>query len=232
MRETESSNAGSGEQTFLSIHTVDNRPICLYCQGVPQKTRKPATRSAVSVRDRLLDAADRLFYGEGVRAVGIDRVLAEADPANASLYQHFGCKDQLVASYLERRTVDARANIEAYLRSTPPSQRALKFFEWVVDWAESKDFRGCPLQHTVSELTDAAHPARAIAHGQREWFKERLLEWSTAAGVKDAKAIARALVVLFDGAVAGSEVDGPQRARDARWMARQLLVAGERAPLF
>jgi hypothetical protein len=129
-----------------------------------------------------------------------------------------------VASYLERRTVDARANIDAYLAGTPPSQRALKFFDWVVEWAESKDFRGCPLQHTVSELTDPAHPARAIAQGQREWFTERFREWTAAAGVKEPKATARALVVLFDGAVAGSEVDGPQRARDARWMARKLLA--------
>ena len=191
---------------------------------MPQKARKRANTSEVAVRDRLLDAADRLFYREGVRAVGIDRVLAEADAAKASLYQHFGCKDQLVASYLERRTVGARANIEAYLADTPPSQRALKFFDWVVEWAESKYFRGCPLQHTVTELTDAAHPARAIAYGQREWFTERLFEWTTAAGVKDPKATARALVVLFDGAVAGSEMDGPQRAKDARWMAKKLLA--------
>ena len=73
-----------------------------------------------------------------------------------------GSDNQLVASYLERKTKDARASIEAYLAGTPQSQRALKFFDWVVGWAESKDFRGCPLQHTVSELTDAAHPARAI----------------------------------------------------------------------
>lgn len=191
---------------------------------MPRKARKRTKTSDVAVRDRLLDAADRLFYQEGVRAVGIDRLLAEAGAAKASLYQHFGCKDQLVASYLERKTVDARAHIEAYLADTPPSHRALKFFDWVVEWAESKDFRGCPLQHTVTELTDAAHPARAIAHGQREWFRERFVEWTTAAGVKDAKATARALVVLFDGAVAGSEVDGPQRARDARWMAKKLLA--------
>ncbi len=94
----------------------------------------------------------------------------------------------------------------------------------MVAWAESKDFRGCPLQHTVSELTDASHPARAIAHGQREWFAERFREWTMAAGVKDAKATARALIVLFDGAIAGSEVDGPQRASDARWLARKLLA--------
>jgi AcrR family transcriptional regulator len=191
---------------------------------VPKRAGRRPKTSEVGVRDRLLDAADRLFYREGVRAVGIDRVLAEADAAKASLYQHFGCKDQLVASYLERKTGDARVQIEAYLADTPPSQRALRFFDWVVDWTESKDFRGCPLQHTVSELTNAAHPARAIAHAQREWFKARLFEWSTAAGVTDAKAIARALIVLFDGAVAGSEVDGPQRARDARWMAKKLLA--------
>jgi hypothetical protein len=83
----------------------------------------------------------------------------------------------------------------------------------VVEWAESKDFRGCPLQHTVSELTDAAHPARAIAHGQREWFTERFPEWTTTAGVKDAKTTARALMVLFDGAVAGSEVAAASEGR-------------------
>ena len=191
---------------------------------MPQKARKRTKTAEIGVRDRLLGAADRLFYREGVRAVGIDRVLAEAEAAKASLYQHFGCKDQLVASYLERRTADARAKIEAYLADTPASQRALKFFDWVVEWAESKEFRGCPLQHTVSELTDAAHPARAIAHGQREWFAERFLEWTKAAGVKDPKVTARALVVLFDGAVAGSEIDGPQRASDARWMAKKLLA--------
>ena len=191
---------------------------------MPQKRKKRAKTAEIGVRDRLLAAADRLFYGEGVRAVGIDRVLAEADAAKASLYQHFGSKDQLVASYLEHKTMDARASIEAYLADTPPSQRALRFFDWVVEWAESKGFRGCPLQHTVSELTDAAHPARAIAQRQREWFAERFLDWTKAAGVKDPKATARALVVLFDGALAGSEVDGPERASDARWMVRKLLA--------
>jgi AcrR family transcriptional regulator len=122
--------------------------------------------------------------------VGIDRVLAEAGAAKASLYQHFGCKDELVG---------------------------------VVEWAESKDFRGCPFLHTVSELTDAAHPACAIAHDQREWFTERFLEWTKAAGAPDPKATARALVVLFDGAIARSEIDGPQRASDARWLAKKLL---------
>ena len=211
------------KQTGRSSSRVDDRPLCLYSQGVPQTTRTRATAPAIGVRDRLLAAADRLFYQEGVRAVGIDRVLSEADAAKASLYQHFGSKDQLVASYLERKP---RTLARASRRTSPAHRRhnARSVFDWVVEWAESKDFRGCPLQHTVSELTDAAHPARAIAHRQREWFTERFREWTTAAGVRDARATARALVVLFDGAVAGSEVDGPQRASDARWIAKQLLA--------
>ena len=118
---------GNREQTVLSIHalTID-RSVCIV-KGCRRKPGRRAKTSEVGVRDRLLDAADRLFYQEGVRAVGIDRVLAEADAAKASLYQHFGSKDQLVASYLERKTKDARASIEAYLADTPPSQRALNF---------------------------------------------------------------------------------------------------------
>lgn len=177
-----------------------------------------------NVRERLLDTADRLFYKEGVRAVGIDRVLAEAGAAKASLYSHFGCKDDLVAAHVERRISDSRASIEAYLAGVPPAERALRFFDWVVELAQSPDFRGCPLQHVVAELSDPRHPARVVTAGQRKWLQARFLEWVKAAGAANPAATAGALVVLFDGAIAASEHDGPQRARDARWMAEQLLA--------
>ena len=207
---------------FISL-TIDHSVYIV--KRMPQRAKTRPKVADLSVRDRLLDTGDRLFYHEGVRAVGIDRVLAEAGAAKASLYQHFGGKDQLVAACLERRTMNGRASVEAFLADTPPSQRALRFFDWVVLWAKSEDFRGCPLQHTLSELTDASHPARGVALNQRAWFAERFLEWTTAGGARDAKATARALMVLFDGALAGSEVDGPQRASEARWVAKKLLAA-------
>ena len=185
--------------------------------------RTSAKSGEPGVRDRLLDAADRLFYTEGVRAVGIDRVLAEADAAKASLYSHFGCKDELVAAYLERRIADARARIEAFTAAVPPGDRALRIFDWVVEWAETPDFRGCPMQHVVSEIANPTHPARVVAASQREWLLARFTEWVKATGVANPDPMAGALVVLFDGAVAASEQDGPQRARDARWAARALL---------
>jgi AcrR family transcriptional regulator len=176
------------------------------------------------VRDRLLDAADRLFYSEGVRAVGIDRVLAEADAAKASLYAHFGCKDELVAAYVQRRVDDSRAKLEAYMASIPPAERALRLFDWVVEWTEMPEFRGCPVMHVVSELADADHPARLVAADQRAWLHARMVEWAKAAGVADPVRMGGALQVLFDGAASAAEQDGPQRARDARWMAEQLLT--------
>ena len=176
-----------------------------------------------AVRDRLLDAADRLFYREGVRAVGIDRVLAEADSAKSSLYSHFGCKDDLVAAYIERRIGEARESIDAFTATIPPEHRALRMFDWVVDWVETPDFRGCPIQNVVCEISDASHPARVVANAQREWLVARFTEWVKAAGMANPNRLAGALMVLFDGAVAASLQDGPQRARDARWIARTLL---------
>ena len=176
-----------------------------------------------SVRERLLDTADKLFYEEGVLSVGIDRVLAEAGAAKASLYCHFGCKDELVAAHIERRIALARAQIEACVADTPPAQRALRFFDWVVTWAASPDFHGCPMQHITAELSDPDHPARKAAAGQRKWLQAKFLEWARAAGVGSPTAVAGALLVIFDGAVAASEQDGPQRARDARWLAERLL---------
>jgi AcrR family transcriptional regulator len=184
--------------------------------------KKPSVEPA-NVKQRLLDTADRLFYAEGIRAVGIDRVLAEADAAKASLYQHFGSKDGLVAACVQRRIERGRAQVADFIQDVPPAERVLKIFDWIVAWVESSDFRGCPLQHVVSEIPNTEHPARKLASEQREWFREQFVECLKAAGVHNPTKMAGALIVLYDGAVAASEQDGPQRARDARWIAKQLL---------
>ncbi len=186
----------------------------------------PQTSPKTSVRERLLCAADRLFYNEGIRAVGIDRVLVEADAAKASLYSHFGGKDELIATYLSRRVQASRDNIDAFVADIPAAERAYRVFDFVIAWTESSDFRGCPLQHVVSELPSADHPARAVAAEQRQYLLDQFSSWSRAAGVRDVEQTAGALMVLFDGAVAAAEQDGSQRARDARWLAERLIRGG------
>lgn len=188
---------------------------------MPSAEKIPA--EPANVKQRLLDTADRLFYAEGIRAVGIDRILAEADAAKASLYQHFGSKDGLVAACVQRRVDKGRARIMDFIQSAPPTERALKVFDWVVAWAESTEFRGCPLQHVVSEIPNPEHPARKIASEYREWLRGQFVECVKAAGIRNPARMAGVLIVLYDGAVAASEQDGPQRARDARWLVKELL---------
>ncbi len=185
--------------------------------------KRTARPRDAGVRDRLLDTADRLFYKEGIRAVGIDRVLDEAGAAKASLYSHFGSKDDLVAAYIEGRVLQSREVIEGYLAPYPMEERARRFFDWVVEWAESDGFCGCPMMQVTGEIKDAKHPARAIAAGQRDWLDARMHEWVKAAGATHPQELAGALLVLFDGAAAASVQDGPKRARDARWAAHRLL---------
>ena len=177
-----------------------------------------------AVRERLLEAADRLFYEQGVRAVGIDRILAEADAAKASLYSHFGCKDELVAAYVARRLEQSRTAIDRHVEAFPAEERALRFFDYVVEMTTQPDFRGCPVQHLVGELADRDHPARQLAIAQRDWLIQRLTTWARAAGAADPDRLGGALLALFDGAIAAAEQDGPQRARDARWAAQRLLA--------
>lgn len=175
------------------------------------------------VRDRLLDAADRLFYQEGIRAVGIDRVLAEANAAKASLYSHFSCKDDLIAAYIGRRAQAARESIDAFVSSIPPEQRAFRIFDYLADWTGQPDFRGCPIQHVIGELSDCSHPARELATQQRKWLIDRFTSWARAAGATEPKRMGSVLLLLFDGAVVAAELDGPARAREARWAAQSLL---------
>jgi AcrR family transcriptional regulator len=186
--------------------------------------RKKLEEGAAHVRDRLLDTADRLFYSEGCRAIGIDRVLEEAGAAKASLYAHFGCKDGLIAAYVRQRIEAVRAGIEGFVADASPEQRALRLFDYLVEWAAQPDFRGCPLQHVVGEIADPEHPARVAAAEQRAWLLESFTTWAHAAGAADPIRTGSALLVLFDGVAAASEQDGPQRARDARWVAGQLLT--------
>jgi AcrR family transcriptional regulator len=200
--------------------------------NVKGRARK-AESPDLPVRERLLNSASRLFYKEGVQAVGIDRLLEDAGSAKASLYSNFGSKDALIAAYLERQAAAARARIEEWLRAFegPKAARVLKFFDLLSEWTREKDYRGCPFQNASSELTDPGHPARAVIEEQRAWLVNLMKRLVLEAGVRPAEPLTQALVVLYDGAVASTLIHrtgaGP---RAARWAAERLLSAALAAP--
>jgi AcrR family transcriptional regulator len=194
--------------------------------------RTPATPPVpfgadVSVRDRIMATACRLFYEEGIQAVGIQRVIDEAGIAKASLYAHFASKDDLVAAYLDEQGKGVRAELGAHLDNPRLGARAkiLKVFDVLVTAAERPTFRGCAFHNASAEVADPDHPIRVAARVQRTWLHEVFtsLAREIASGAA-AERLAGSLMVLYDGAAATSQIDGsPAPARHARWAAEKML---------
>lgn len=179
-----------------------------------------AAVSAVPMKDRILDAADGLFYGQGIQAVGVDAVAASAGISKRTLYKHYPSKAELVAAYLARRTGQAIP-----FEGTPVEQ-ILGLFDGLARWFGSKRFRGCAFVNAVAELSgERQHPAIGVAaeHKARRLAQVRTLLQGL--GVDDADRLAEQLMVLFEGAVAVSLVRGgdPQVAHSAREAACVLL---------
>lgn len=170
------------------------------------------------MKERILETADKLFYLQGIRAIGVDTIAAEIGISKRTLYNHFPSKDALIAAYLERRFVAQRPS------DKPPAEQILATFDLLERRFAAKDFRGCPFVNAVAELgpTDRAVKKIAIAfkESRRIWFRERLTEL----GVANPDALATQLVLLVDGSIAQDLVrDDPAMARAAKEAAKVLL---------
>lgn len=122
-----------------------------------------------SVRERLLDVAARLFYAEGIRAVGVDRLIAETGVAKASLYAHFAGKDDLVAAYLTGVSDNwlARVRRASEQRGANGADRALAPFDVLAAMAGSPGYRGCPFINAAAEYPGPGPVADAVAAHRR-----------------------------------------------------------------
>src|SRR4051812_13853885 len=180
--------------------------------------------AAKSTSDRILETADRLFYGEGI-AVGVDRLAAEAGVSKRTLYNHYPSKDALIAAYLQRRLRLIPTS------DKPPAQQILDDFERLERSFAADGFHGCPFVNAVAELKDPTHAAGQIAltakELRRRWFRELLGR----AGVADPEGLSLQLLLLMDGAIAAALVrKDPTVARAARQAARVLLAAAGANP--
>jgi AcrR family transcriptional regulator len=214
----------STRPTGLSSQRLDTRPTSLYSQGVEFDRKK----SPSAVAERILTTADELFYREGVRAVGIQRVIEEAGIAKASLYAHFASKDDLVAACMERRGEATRAAVTAALDAAADNPRAklLALFDFQGKAAGDPGFHGCPVQKTHAELHEPDHPAKQVTAAHRQWLLDLFARLVKEASLTSPDYVAGALVVLFDGAIATTMVDGnPNATRYARLAAEQIIDA-------
>jgi AcrR family transcriptional regulator len=176
---------------------------------------------AVSRRDHLVDTALALFQRDGIGATGIDRILAEAGVAKMTLYNHFRSKDELVLAALRRSSERFRRAFARTVerRSADPRGRLLAVFDVLEDWFAGRAFRGCLFVNAAAEYRERDHPVHMVAAEHKRATLAYLRQLAAAAGARDADALAYALVLLMEGAIAMAHVAGSAeaagRARDA-----------------
>ncbi|OHV06539.1 TetR/AcrR family transcriptional regulator [Mycobacterium talmoniae] len=182
--------------------------------GGPARSAAPA--------ERLLATASHLFAANGIRAVGIDRILRDSGCAKASLYSSYGSKDALVLAYLSQLDqADRNRWRRAVETATDPAVKVLTFFDLAARGARQRDFRGCLYANAAAEFPGVPlTPVRA----HRRWVRATLTELVRELGASDPAAIAREVLLLYDGALTASKLErSVQPIRDARRLAARAL---------
>lgn len=178
-----------------------------------------------AARDRILETASRLFYARGLRAVGVDTIIAESGVAKATFYKHFPAKDDLIAAYLDRVDAAWTGQLHAAAESAgpAPADRLVGLFD-ALDSACGRDgYRGCGFINAAAETAPGT-----VAHDRTVAHKQRVLAWlqglARDAGASHPDRLARSLALLVDGALASGALDAdPEAIAVARDTAARLV---------
>ena len=178
-----------------------------------------------TARERLLKAADELFYREGIHTVGIDRVIERAGVAKASLYSAFGSKEELVLAYLKQRAERRQRRVrERIARYEDPRARILALFEFVCELVVEPGFRGCAFANASAEGPSEESRVNQVCIDSRAWTRMLLVDLARETGAEDPDRLGRQLALLYDGAMVAASADrDPTAAREALAAAELLL---------
>jgi AcrR family transcriptional regulator len=179
-----------------------------------------------SVRERLLAAANELFYAEGIHTVGIDRILDHAGVAKASLYTTFGSKDGLVREYLVQRSEARKQRMTGWIANArTPRDKILAIFDGVIEQLKQPAFRGCAFVNATAEGPREGE-LRAVVQDLRDWVRDLFARLAEGAGARDPRHVADQLMLLYDGTLTTAALDrDPSGAQTARALAETLVDA-------
>lgn len=172
----------------------------------------PGQTRPSAARERILRTADRLFYEEGIHAVGIQRIVAESHVTLVTLYRHFPSKDDLIAAYLDRRAQHDHTQVDGIIEKHAGDPRAA--LTELATALTRDDFgavrRGCPFINASAEFT-GTHASRVGAREIRAWVTERLEHLLEQAGHQSPRATASQLMMVRTGAVVSGALDANDR---------------------
>ena len=184
------------------------------------------TRTKSDARQRLVETAERLFYAEGIHAVGIDRIIAEAGVAKMTLYNHFASKDDLILAVLHYREEQVNEmfakSIERHVRKG--MGRLDAFFAALKDWFKSSGFRGCSFINASVELADTRHAAWQFSAQHKERFHDLLAEIITDTAGAKAASVAPAVALLVEGAIVTAVMEQSSKPADVARDAALALI--------
>jgi AcrR family transcriptional regulator len=180
-------------------------------KGAGAVTHRGAVKSA---RERVLETATELFYREGIRAVGIDRVIAESGVAKMSLYRNFASKEDLVLAFLieSDRGYWQRWDQAMAQHAGDPRQQLRDLFAMLARRVRRPGYRGCPFINTATEFPDPRDRARAFCHAHKRQLSQRLRDLACAVGARDPEMLADQLHLLIEGAYSSAQTLGAPRA--------------------
>jgi len=169
----------------------------LFDNSIESPPRAPA-------KARILDVVTVLFYSEGIRAVGVDRIISDASVTKATFYKHYRSKDNLIVEYITERHRAVRRNVEGLIADAPNERAALDaFIAAIVVEINSPGFRGCPFINAAAEFADPDHPVRVIVTTHREWYVDTLAGLLKGMGHPLPGNAADELLLARDGALSG-----------------------------
>jgi AcrR family transcriptional regulator len=183
---------------------------------------KPPQRAA----DKIRETARELFYRDGIRAVGVDEIVAKAGATKPSLYRTYKSKDELAAAVLREGADTFWSRFDAAVAAHPGDPRAqvLAYLEGLSERAQQSEYRGCPLSNAAVEYPEHGHPARTTAQHHKAEVRERLRAMAAEMGADDANGLADALLLLLEGAFLTTQLFDQDRpsAEVARAAARLI----------
>ncbi|MDI3385216.1 helix-turn-helix domain-containing protein [Streptomyces sp. B-S-A8] len=174
---------------------------------------------------KILETASRLFYEQGIRAVGVEAIAEEAGVTKKTLYDRFGSKEGLIVAYLRARDGLWRSTLVKHINGHdgPPAQKLLATFDALGEWMRERNPRGCAFVNASVELP-ADHAGREVAREQKAWFLDYVADLATEAGAEDPAALARQLLILHEGACITDSMHTVERAVDIAERMAAVLV--------
>jgi AcrR family transcriptional regulator len=201
-----------------------------------REIRAAVAPASGGARERILEAAYDLFSRRGIRAVGIDAIVAESGVARMTLYRHFKSKDELVLTYLELREARwtkgwLQAEIER--RETDPAARLLAVFDVFDEWFHAPAFEGCAFIRVLLESPDGSDPVGRATTAYLAGIRDVLIDLARRAGIAGADDFARKWHILMKGSIVSAgegDVDAARRAQEVgRLLLQQALPPASRA---